>query len=110
MAKPDSEFDQAVERGEHRRREEPFAVAVRYDRRVGRVMVRLNTGIEIAFSPHAMQGLERAKLPDLQEIEVSPSGYGQHFPRLDADVYLPGLLDGVFGSRRWMARCADAVS
>ena len=110
MAERDNEFDAAVERAEQRRRNEPFAVAARYDRRIGRVVVRLNTGIEIAFSPHDMQGLERAKPVDLQEIEVSPSGYGLHFPRLDADLYLPGLLDGVFGSRRWTAARADAAS
>jgi hypothetical protein len=26
-----------------------------------------------------------------------------HFPALDADLYLPGLLQGFLGSRRWMA-------
>lgn len=26
-----------------------------------------------------------------------------HFPHLDADIYLPALLDGFLGSRRWMA-------
>lgn len=103
MAEHNDEFDAAVATAERRRREEPFAVAARFDRRIGRVMVRLNTGIEIAFSPHDMQGLELAKPADLREIEISPSGYGLHFPRLDADLYLPGLLDGVFGSRRWMA-------
>jgi hypothetical protein len=25
------------------------------------------------------------------------------FPKLDADLWLPALLEGVFGSRRWMA-------
>jgi hypothetical protein len=27
-----------------------------------------------------------------------------HWPRLDADLYLPALMEGVIGSRRWMAR------
>ncbi len=40
---------------------------------------------------------------DLAEIEISPSGFGIHFPRLDADLYLPALLQGVFGSKAWMA-------
>ncbi|MCK7499535.1 MAG: hypothetical protein MZW92_60910 [Comamonadaceae bacterium] len=26
-----------------------------------------------------------------------------HFPRLDADLYIPGLLEGFLGSKRWMA-------
>jgi hypothetical protein len=24
-------------------------------------------------------------------------------PRLDADLYVPSLMEGVFGTRRWMA-------
>jgi hypothetical protein len=26
-----------------------------------------------------------------------------HWPRLDADLYVPGLLSGALGSRAWMA-------
>jgi hypothetical protein len=26
-----------------------------------------------------------------------------HFPKLDADLYLPALLEGLLGSKRWMA-------
>jgi Protein of unknown function (DUF2442) len=80
-----------------------IAVAARYDRRSGRVVVGLNTDIEVTFSPKTAQGLEHAKPAQLDTIEISPSGLGLHFPKLDADLYLPALLDGWFGSRRWMA-------
>ena len=36
-------------------------------------------------------------------IEITPAGLGLHWPKLDADLYLPALLQGVFGSPRWMA-------
>jgi hypothetical protein len=39
----------------------------------------------------------------LDEIEISPSGFGIHFPKLDADLYLPAILHGFLGSRKWMA-------
>ena len=45
-----------------------------------------------------------SKVCDLKTIEISPSGLGLYFPRLDADVYIPALLDGVFGSANWTAR------
>jgi hypothetical protein len=32
-----------------------------------------------------------------------PPGFGLYFPTLDADLYMPALLQGVFGSERWMA-------
>ena len=36
----------------------PTAVTARYDRRGGRVVVALSSGLEIAFKPHGAQGLE----------------------------------------------------
>jgi hypothetical protein len=81
----------------------PHAVAARYDRRVSRVMVSLSNGLELAFPPHLAEGLAAATPADLAVIEITPAGLGLHWPRLDADLYLPALLQGVFGSPRWMA-------
>lgn len=50
------------------------------------------------------QGLAGARTADLADIEISPTGLGLHWPRLDADLYLPALMAGVFGTRRWMAQ------
>jgi hypothetical protein len=97
------EFDRANERGARRRADGPAAVAARYDAKRDRVVVTLASGGEIAFPPRRAQGLERAKPSDLAVIEISPSGLGLHFPKLDADLWLPALLEGVFGSRQWMA-------
>jgi hypothetical protein len=90
-------------RAARRRAHGPLAVAARYDRRSGRVVVELSSGIDVMFSPDHAQGLEGAKPAQLGTIEISPSGLGLHFPKLDADLYLPALLDGWLGSRRWMA-------
>jgi hypothetical protein len=81
----------------------PKAVAARYDRKSGRVIVDLSSRLSISFSPRDAQGLERAKPSQLDEIEISPSGFGIHFPKLDADLYVPGLLEGFLGSKKWMA-------
>lgn len=85
------------------------AVSARYDRRAARVRVRLDSGLELAFPPGLAEGLAGASPEDLAEIEVSPAGLGLHWPRLDVDLYLPALLEGVFGSRRWMAARLGAV-
>jgi hypothetical protein len=97
------EYDAANRRAVSRKRKNPVATAVRFDRRIGRIVIDLSSGLEVAFRPHDAQGLEHAKADDLAEIEVSPSGLGIHFPRLDADIYLPALLEGFLGSRSWMA-------
>ncbi|HRP98133.1 MAG TPA: DUF2442 domain-containing protein, partial [Rhodocyclaceae bacterium] len=49
------------------------------------------------------QGLQHATPAQLAEIEITPSGQGLHFPQLDADLFLPALLEGFFGSRQWSA-------
>ena len=87
----------------------PTAVTARYDRRVGRVVIALSTGLEIGFKPHDAQGLEAARPAQLADIEISPSGLGLHFPQLDADLYLPALLQGFLGSRQWMAQAMGKV-
>ena len=102
MVKPD-EFAAATRRGQVRRASEPVAVSARYDRRRHRIVVSLDTGLELAFPPHIAEGLQNAAPADLAAIELSPSGFGIHFPKLDADLYLPALLQGVFGSKAWMA-------
>jgi hypothetical protein len=102
MASRDN-FDLADQRARNLRSDFPTAVAARYDRRWDRVVVRLNSGLDIAFSPHEAQGLENAKFSQLRKIEISPSGFGLYFPELDADIYLPALLKGFLGSRKWMA-------
>jgi hypothetical protein len=81
----------------------PHAVSARYDRRIGRVVVGLSNGLEISFSPRNAQGLETATVEQLREIEIDPPGFGIHFPALDADFYVPALLEGIFGSKRWIA-------
>jgi len=102
MAKLD-EFTAVTRRAAARRASGPIAVAARYDRRRDRVVVSLDNGLELAFPPRIAQGLEHAMPSDFAVIELSPSGFGIHFPKLDAHLHLPALLQGVFGSKAWMA-------
>ena len=99
----DADFEAAARRGAQRLKKGPVAVAARYDPLTGRVVIEIDSGLEIAFKPQHAQGLEAATPADLSEIEISPSGQGLYFPAIDADLYLPALLDGFLGSKAWMA-------
>jgi hypothetical protein len=90
-------------------RDHAHAVSARYDRRTKRVIVRLHSGLELAIPPALVEGLADATPEALAEIEISPSGLGLHWPQLDADVYVPALLEGYFGSQQWMARQMGAA-
>lgn len=81
----------------------PTAVSARYDRKSRRIVIHLSSQLEVSFPPRIAQGLEHATPAALRDIEISPSGFGIHFPKLDADLYLPALLEGFFGSKKWIA-------
>jgi len=93
----------ATEKAKELQLSQPRAVTARYNRRANRIVIQLNTRLEIAFSPQDAEGLEGAKPAELAPIEISPSGFGIYFPKLDADIYIPALLEGMLGSRSWMA-------
>jgi hypothetical protein len=96
-------FELANERARDLERSVPWAVAAHYDRKTGRIVVELSSKVIVAFSPRDVEGLEDAKPSQLDAIEISPSGFGIHFPAVDADLYVPGILEGFLGSKTWMA-------
>lgn len=98
-----NEIEMANQRGGRMRSEFPHAVAARYDRHSRKVVIELSSRLTLSFSPEDAQGLEDARPSELEVIELSPSGFGIHFPKLDADLYVPGLLEGLMGSKKWMA-------
>ena len=102
MAKRD-EFERANQRAKGAQATEPRVLDVRYDRKADRIIVQLASKVDLVFSPRDIQGLQNAKPSDLGEIEISPSGFGIYFLKLDVDLYVPALLEGFLGSRRWMA-------
>lgn len=96
-------FERANRQAKELQSKLPKAISARYDRKSGQIVVDLSSKLTLAFSPQDAEGFEKAKPSQLEEIEISPSGFGIHFPKLDADIYIPGLLEGLLGSNHWMA-------
>jgi hypothetical protein len=105
-----SEADAAIARGRIARRSEPRAATARYDRRSGRVIVELTNGCTFAFPARLAQGLETATDDELAEVDILGAGYGLHWESLDADLSIPGLLAGLFGTAAHMARRAGQAT
>ena len=102
----EQEFQAAVLRGEEMRRN-GYAVSAEYDAPQNRLVVGLSNGVVIMVPVHLLEELAEAGADD--QAEISPAGLGLHWPRLDADVYVPALMQGVFGTRRWMAALLGAA-
>ena len=98
----EQDFTAAIARGEQIR-QGGYAVGVDYDARQKRLVVELSNGVTVMVPVHLLEGLAEAQDSDLAEIEITPAGLGLHWPKLDADVYVPALMQGVFGTKRWMA-------
>ena len=95
-------FAKAAEQGRRILARGPLAIAARYE--AGRIHVELNNGCAFEFPVEHAQGLAGAKATDLRTIEVSAAGLGLHWPKLDADLYVPALVKGVLGTKQWMAQ------
>ena len=100
---PRDEFDRANAQGAQQLATTPTVVTARYDPGSDRIVMGLSNHLEVSFPAHEVEGLETATPDDLEKIEINPPGFGLHFPTIDADLYVPALLQGVFGSERWMA-------
>jgi hypothetical protein len=100
------EFEAAVARGDALMRS-PRAEHVHFDAGRNRIIVRLTSGVEIGLAPRDVEGLQGASASDLKAIVIEASGLGIHFPKLDADLYVPALLDGILGSKNWMTARGD---
>jgi hypothetical protein len=99
----DDQIQAANERSRLRLATEPHIERAHYDPKLRRIIVSLSNNAWFAFRPEDAQGLEHATVAELKKIEISPSTFGLHFPLLDAQFDITGLLQGHMGSRKWMA-------
>ena len=100
----DAEFKAAETRGSEMMKSEPRATAAHYDRETGRVVIELANGCTYIFPAQLAQELHGADDDALSGIVVDGAGFNLHWPAIDADLYVPALVAGVFGTRDWMAR------
>lgn len=87
---------------------EPRAESAWYDRGSERVFMELKNGCLFAFPAQLGQGLRGASHEQLSAVEVLPGGEALHWEELDADLGVPELLSGMFGSKAWMRELGRA--
>ena len=104
------EIREANERGAERLEREPRVVSAKFDARLRRIILVLTTNAWFSFSPHDAQGLESATDAQLRKIEIGPYGLDIDFPLLDVQFELVALMQGHFGSTKWMAKHVRAAS
>ena len=100
----DAEIDRAIERAK-RLRAQPLAAEVEYRSGAGLdlLILKLTDGRRHVIPREELQGLQSAPKDQIAQVEIVGGGTGLHWPSLDLDFYVPGLLRGIYGNKKWMA-------
>jgi hypothetical protein len=99
----DAEIDAALERSKLHD-SDPRALAVEHIPALKLLIVGLSNQRRLVLPIEDMQGLGNATHKQIQNYELLGHGTGISFPDLDVDLYVPALIEGVYGNRRWMAQ------
>ncbi len=98
-----AEIDAALARA-RRHDSEPRARTVEHIPNLNLLIVALSNGRRLVLPIEDVQGLGTATPEQLQNYELLGGGTGISFPALDVDLYVPALIEGIYGNRRWMAQ------
>jgi hypothetical protein len=96
-------FEAARARGKARAEEASAVVDARYDRVSDAVQLVFRGGGSMTIPRRFIPGLEGQPVSALDAISVSPAGDALLWTSLDADVYVPGLVERAFGHRLFAA-------
>jgi len=102
-AKDRERYARARARGDARAHEPSAVVEARYDRDGDLIELKFAGGGSMAIPRKAVPGLHRESTSSIESIVVSPAGDALSWPSLDVDVYVPGLVERVFGTRLFAA-------
>ena len=100
----EAELSAAAARGKALAETEPRATAARYDRASRRVVIDLINGCSYIFPAQMVEDLASANDADLEAVEVTGLGFNLYWPALEADLHVPALVSGLFGTKAWMTR------
>ena len=99
----DAEIDVAIAQARLYEQYRPKAVAAKYRPSADTIAITLASGVEIVIPRRLLQGLENATPAQLNDVAIVDARSGLHWESLDVDHYIPSLIEGIFGNRRWMS-------
>ena len=98
----DAEIDSAIARARQFEAGDPRVVRASYDAKEDSIILQFADGLKVSIPRKQLQGLDHASPLQLSKIELVGNGTGLHWPLLDVDHYVLGLLGHRFGTKRWM--------
>src|ERR1017187_4612850 len=85
--------------------EEPTVSAVSLENLSGKmsIIVRMSDGSIHGIPKSKLEGLSDATNEVVSNVEITEDGLGLRWPDIDLDMYVPALLQGIYGTRAWMS-------
>ena len=93
--------------GDASRSIQTVATSAYFDISSREVVIEFNNGAKFIFPADKGQGLQNATDEQLADIQIFPSGTALRWEDLDVDLSIPHLMEGIFGSKAWMASISD---
>lgn len=97
----DRQYEEATQRGADERAYAPMPSSVRFDRKSGRILVEFSNGAALMVPARALEGLEQASDEELAEVQLLGET-GLHWESRDVDFTIAGLMQGIFGTAKFM--------
>jgi hypothetical protein len=98
----DAEIDAAIARARKFAKYDRRVVRATYSDASDRLLIQLDDGATYSLPRNLIQGLGGGQKKDLRRIQILNDGTGLLWPILDVAHYIPALLEGVYGSEKWM--------
>lgn len=103
VATTDRQIDAALAQARRFAASDRRVLRAEYEKKPDLISLYLDDGIRVSIPRMKLEGLQGAEAAKLAKIEILGRGTGLHWPLLDVDHYVPGLLNRVFGTSHWMA-------
>jgi uncharacterized protein DUF2442 len=100
VATTDAEIDVAIARAAVAG-DQLLVEEAKYNRALDVLTLRLRNGRRVLIPREDLEGLRGAPAAKVARVEVL-AGVGLHWEELNVDLYAPALLEGIYGSKRWM--------
>lgn len=97
----DKHIDEAFERSKQHDND-PVAISVKHISTENLIVIHLSNARRLVLPVEDIQALNQATHEQLSHHEIIGIGRGISFPDIDADLFVPALIQGIYGSERWM--------
>lgn len=104
------QFEQATKRGRDTIIGSPKAKTIHYNAKSKRIVIELESGVSAIVPTDLIEILQNATAEQISDVEIAVEGLYLRWKSLDEDLFVPNLLQGVFGTRKWMDNFKEHLS